>query len=87
MFAEIALIVVCVAIPFFCLFSFREGLRYGGKKPEKIDDPVKAIKKKLEAGKQEKEAKSKLRELDTISKNLLNYNGTSEGQVKVNEGK
>ena len=82
MFYEIALIAVCVAIPFFCLFSFREGLRYAGRKPERIE-PVKAVKRKLKEGKATREQERKQREVDILSQNMLNYDGTGKGQVKI----
>jgi hypothetical protein len=79
---EIALIAVCISIPFFCLFSFREGLKYGGAKVEKIE-PVKAIRKTLKDGKETKEANRKMEELSQIMRNLSVFKGTNEGQVKI----
>lgn len=79
---EIALIAVCIAIPFFCLFSFREGLKYGGGKVEKIE-PIKAIRRTLKENKDTKEANRKMEELTQTIKNVLRYDGTAEGQVKV----
>lgn len=79
---EIALIAVCIAIPFFCLFSFREGLKYGGGKVEKIE-PIKAIKRNIQEAKSNKETSERMEELTQVIKNMRIYDGTAEGQVKV----
>ena len=95
MFSEISLIAVCVGIPFFCLFSFREGLKYGQAKNaesplKEVEGPFRAVRRNLKEHKEKKrvhalneETRKRQSELNQVLKNLYNYKGSNEGQVKI----
>lgn len=67
MLYEIFFLVVCILIPFFCLYSFRCGFKYGKNTEREVEKKINLPKKNSK--KQQNE------ELDRLNKDIEAING------------
>ena len=72
MLFEVATVILAALLPVFFLFGF-------SKKKKKAHNPAAPIVPKVRKTKQSEEQKK----LDTISRNIANYVGNSEGQERI----
>lgn len=66
--------VIALAMPFICIWCFVMGIKYG--KTDKVPE-VKVRKKPT------KREKAEIERLNKISNNIANYDGTSNGQERL----
>ena len=74
MLSNIILGVIALAMPFICIWCFIQGIKFG--KTEKVPE----IKPRKKATKREK---AEIERNNKILNNIANYDGTSNGQEKI----
>lgn len=72
---EIVAIAALIAIPFFCIFSFRVGFRYGQSKEEVVKPIVKPKAPIID--------QPEIDKLNKILDNIDSYDGTGKGQKDI----